>query len=369
MKQPVVFFLIICSALADDPNDVSGYENNQVMLDDLYTLFWTVKGSFPSGSIDFALQVETTGWVGLGFSPNGDMIGSDVIIGIGNKDGTGSVQGYALRSKELSNITNSLNPSENLTQTSAAVTDHLTTVKFTRNFVTNSSFNQIINPNTTIFVIAAFGTTQALSYHGPNRVSLEIDFLSGSVVQEGFSTIKLMHATLMSIAWSFLFPLGAILARFFKGKNTDWFNSHRAVQITGMTLAITGFTLAIVMVQESDSPHFRSPHGIIGLTLMILALTQIAIAIFRPQHGEPRRHLWEFQHHWTARILIVLGWSNDFIGLVLVGADQGFVIVLACWIFMLFLYIFYMTSKGEPKNDGSEEPKLIPKRSYSELKE
>lgn len=33
------------------------------------------------GNITFELVVNTTGWVGLGFSPNGGMKGADIVIG------------------------------------------------------------------------------------------------------------------------------------------------------------------------------------------------------------------------------------------------------------------------------------------------
>uniref|UniRef100_A0A674MZN7 DOMON domain-containing protein n=1 Tax=Takifugu rubripes TaxID=31033 RepID=A0A674MZN7_TAKRU len=33
------------------------------------------------GNITFELVVNTTGWVGFGFSPNGGMKGSDIVIG------------------------------------------------------------------------------------------------------------------------------------------------------------------------------------------------------------------------------------------------------------------------------------------------
>lgn len=43
----------------------------------------------PPGSIRFKLVVNTTGWVGFGFSPNGGMRGSDIVIG-----GLGSGRSY-----------------------------------------------------------------------------------------------------------------------------------------------------------------------------------------------------------------------------------------------------------------------------------
>lgn len=42
-----------------------------------YLLYW----SFDDDTISFAVNVETTGWVGFGLSPNGQMPQSDVVIG------------------------------------------------------------------------------------------------------------------------------------------------------------------------------------------------------------------------------------------------------------------------------------------------
>ena len=42
-----------------------------------YTLHWNTPND---GRICMAVEVETLGWVGLGFSPNGGMIGSDIMM-------------------------------------------------------------------------------------------------------------------------------------------------------------------------------------------------------------------------------------------------------------------------------------------------
>jgi len=59
---------------------------NSMILDELgkYKLYWKVSlnSSDPTnGVISFAAEVETDGWLGLGISPSGNMIGSDVVIG------------------------------------------------------------------------------------------------------------------------------------------------------------------------------------------------------------------------------------------------------------------------------------------------
>ena len=45
--------------------------------DPLYQLHWNVTGH----RINFAVRVETSGWVGFGISPTGLMLDSDVVMG------------------------------------------------------------------------------------------------------------------------------------------------------------------------------------------------------------------------------------------------------------------------------------------------
>ena len=67
----------------------SKYPFHQVLYDDLgqfYGLYWNY--SIAAGTIHFAVNVSTTGWVGFGVSPNGQMPGSDVVIGWVADDGS-----------------------------------------------------------------------------------------------------------------------------------------------------------------------------------------------------------------------------------------------------------------------------------------
>ena len=51
----------------------------------LYELYWNF--DHDTETISFAVRVQTTGWVGFGISPNGQMPNSDVIIGWVTDDG------------------------------------------------------------------------------------------------------------------------------------------------------------------------------------------------------------------------------------------------------------------------------------------
>ena len=45
----------------------------------LYELYWNFDNA--EETISFAVRAQTTGWVGFGLSPNGQMPNSDVVIG------------------------------------------------------------------------------------------------------------------------------------------------------------------------------------------------------------------------------------------------------------------------------------------------
>ena len=85
--------LLICSVIglgAAVHNLQAKYPFSAVLLDTengYYALYWNFTRS--TESIYFAVNVSTTGWVGFGLSPDGQMTGSDVVIGWVANDGTG----------------------------------------------------------------------------------------------------------------------------------------------------------------------------------------------------------------------------------------------------------------------------------------
>ncbi len=64
--------------------DLSSYPLSQELRDG-YTLHWSF--NVEEQSIRFAVNVSTTGWVGLGLSPTGGMPNSDIVIGWVNDQG------------------------------------------------------------------------------------------------------------------------------------------------------------------------------------------------------------------------------------------------------------------------------------------
>ena len=71
---------------------VSGIQNLEnkypfsTYLDDTFRLYWNY--DLVQQKIPFAVNVSTNGWIGLGISPTGKMLESDIVMGWVNKDGS-----------------------------------------------------------------------------------------------------------------------------------------------------------------------------------------------------------------------------------------------------------------------------------------
>ena len=84
MRVCSLVFLLVTSSIAARGAHVQDLEQNynyNAILDDegKYILYWNY--DLEQENITFAVRVQTTGWIGFGLSPNGQMPQSDVVIG------------------------------------------------------------------------------------------------------------------------------------------------------------------------------------------------------------------------------------------------------------------------------------------------
>ena len=81
---PSLCLAVVSLCSADQVGDLSTRYRFQRVLDNegRYVLHWSFDlDAGDTGTISFAVNVSTTGWVGFGLSPNGQMPRSDVVIG------------------------------------------------------------------------------------------------------------------------------------------------------------------------------------------------------------------------------------------------------------------------------------------------
>ena len=75
----IILLLLVLPDFICGKTNLTLYQFNAVLVQDYYWLYWNFSSS--TELISFAVKVQTTGWIGFGISPNGQMPGSDVVIG------------------------------------------------------------------------------------------------------------------------------------------------------------------------------------------------------------------------------------------------------------------------------------------------
>jgi len=296
------------------------------------TLSYQFTNTGGKDSITVTYTAPVTGWVAVGASESGLMVGSDAVIGI---PATGEIKKYALNAKSLDGV--SVLPDEKQTLANAAITqaNGMTTLTYTKILVENGEIP--INRDGDNIFVAAHGSSNTLGFHSAKGAFK----LSGEVIERDDSLWGI-HGLLAFIAWGVLCPL-AILAglfrKFIPGQGV-WFIIHRTLQGLVVILTIASVAVAIVALNEETpanlsanhfSPDFVDGHRLIGLVVLIVAVVQGANGIFRP-HLPPKpeesaesdtqsekksgtRKFWEVLHRLLGVGLLALTWYQIYLGI------------------------------------------------------
>ena len=181
-------------------------------------------------------------------------------------------------------------------------------------------------------------------FHGSRVASYSINFATGEVTSIATNLVALYtaHGVLMFLAWAVIFPVGALASRsrsrLGAPKSSFWFLFHRRMMISGWILLVIALIIIIFAKGMSDSPHFSTAHGTLGLIVAIIGLLQPLNAYFRPHvpdatKGEKistARIVWESAHKGLGWGAIVIGApASIFLGLIARSAAPAFTYVYA----------------------------------------
>ncbi|XP_041716334.1 DBH-like monooxygenase protein 2 homolog isoform X1 [Coregonus clupeaformis] len=123
------------------------------------------------GTIMFQLTVKTTGWLGFGFSPNGGMAASDIVIGGVGPNGT-----YFMDYHATGNSFPLVDKKQSYTLLSLIEADGQTTMTFWRSIYScdEEDFHITEIP---VKLIYAYGTSDDIRYHANRRGTKEVNLL------------------------------------------------------------------------------------------------------------------------------------------------------------------------------------------------
>ncbi|MGI9451439.1 MAG: cytochrome b561 domain-containing protein [Geminicoccaceae bacterium] len=202
------------------------------------------------------------------------------------------------------------------------------------------------------------------------------------------------HGRVMVFAWSVLFPIGILAARFFKimpnqdwpreVDNKTWWHTHLTTQYSGGVIVLIG--LALVLFAPDNAGVTAWWHTILGWAVVSMAAVQFAGGWLRGTTGGPtkrtpdgstfgdhynmtsRRKAFEAIHKSVGYLAVVTSVAALLSGLFFVGAPLWMLmIVIAWWLCLAALFVTlqcrgfrrdtYQAIWGpDPKHPGNSEP-------------
>ncbi|KAI8946003.1 hypothetical protein F4801DRAFT_566055 [Xylaria longipes] len=180
---------------------------------------------------------------------------------------------------------------------------------------------------------------------------------------------RLAHGVLASIAFAFLFPLGAILLRSVPGKGS--FASHWVIQLVASALYLIAAGLGLYLLSIIRIPSGAglldiargNAHPIIGIVLLVALFFQPIFGVLHHRRFKKlKRRTWvSHVHLWIGRLGITLGIINGGLGLALAGVKGAPVVAYAVissvmwslWVLATLLRAF-KDSKGRGEKENPE---------------
>lgn len=152
-------------------------------------------------------------------------------------------------------------------------------------------------------------------------------------IQLPVQTFLWLHVICMLVSWGCLLPLGVLWALSFRSSEKKvcdtpiWFQGHRTLQSIGWLFQLLGFIF--IFLQKGgfgmSGSHFKSPHEVIGLIVVVVGTLQPFNALLRhlPCIGHPSkdgsrssgRLAWEIAHKGLGYIAVLLGATNIILGI------------------------------------------------------
>lgn len=293
----------------------------------------------------------TTGWVGIGFSKDGLMVGSSAMVGWVTKEGRARIRQYFLQGVTISEVI----PYKGelpLTNIPATVVLHEATIYLV--FQLKFSVRLTHQP-----VLLAYGTANPTHKHLTRHVdktTIMFDFSAGSasVATEDIGRMKKNHGVLGIFGWGLILPAGAIIARYFKHRDPLWYYLHIVIQFTGFIIGLAGVVLGRALYGKI---HANIPtHRGIGFFVLALSILQILAFFLRPKKEAKIRRYWNWYHHWLGRIALFFGALNIVLGIQIGGGNEwkigyGFllgILLIAIIILEVLLMMRRSNEKDQP---------------------
>nr|GMD12306.1 cytochrome B561 and DOMON domain-containing protein At3g07570-like [Ipomoea batatas] len=274
------------------------------------------------------------GYVGMGFSANGKMVGSSAVVGWVGSDGTPRMKKYFLGGQSPGEV----QPDEGslqLVSLNSSIVAENSRIYIAFQITTDLPSNRLI------YSVGPAGqlpssSTFRLTQH-QDQISTLLDYTTGqSETKTLYATLRRTHGLLNLFGWGILVPIGMIVARYFRQWDPVWFYSHTVVQTIAFILGFAGVICGLVL--ENRLGTDVDTHKGLGIFILALGCLQVIALLVRPNKEAKVRKYWNWYHHNVGRILVIIAIANIFYGIHLGDAgtawNAGFAIALVVMFFI-----------------------------------
>ncbi|CAD6235551.1 unnamed protein product [Miscanthus lutarioriparius] len=147
-----------------------------------------------------------------------------------------------------------------------------------------------------------------------------------------FQSAARRHGVLALVSWGVMVPAGVALARFFKRFDPFWFYAHVVAQGLGFLLGVVA-VVAGFRLDDDEGPVIT--HKAIGVAVLVCAFLQVMALLARPAKETKASRYWNWYHHNVGRVAVVLGVANIFYGLSLANERQEW-----SYVYGIFIGVF-----------------------------
>ncbi|KAI3856501.1 hypothetical protein MKW92_047953 [Papaver armeniacum] len=268
--------------------------------------------------VNIILSAEyTNGWVGIGFSKDGTMVGSSAMVGWISKLGRAVIKQYYLRGYSKSEVI----PNKGelpLTNIPPAIVVYGAKIYLAFQLKFDDRLSE--QP-----VILAFGSAtpihSKLSKHD-DKTTIRFDFSRGiqaassqnatAVKPPNIEKMKRSHGALALIGWGVMLPAGTMVARHYRHWVRKWYYLHTFIQLIGFLIGLAAIVSGKVLY---DRAHINfAAHRGIGIFVFVLTILQVLAFFVLPDKDSKIRRYWNWYHHWFGRLILVMGVVNIGIG-------------------------------------------------------
>ncbi|KAG7630430.1 Cytochrome b561/ferric reductase transmembrane [Arabidopsis suecica] len=334
----IIFVLIALSTIVNAQQAATDSCNSTLPLNDLTfntsllqcTEAWTPQNFIlryartAENTWSFILSApDSSAFIGIGFSTNGQMIGSSAIVGwIPSDGGSGTVKPYLLGGKSPGEV----NPDQgDLTIVNGSLKIESVSSRLYMRFQLTATLPR----QSLLYAVGPAGffpsspDYRLREHRFVTTTTINYNTGSQSVVKVSpHSKLKKTHGLMNMFGWGILIIVGAIVARHMKQWDPTWFYAHIALQTTGFLLGLTGVICGLVLENRLKANNV-SKHKGLGITILVMGVLQMLALLARPDKQSKYRKYWNWYHHNIGRLLIILAISNIFYGIHLAKAGTS----------------------------------------------